>query len=283
MTSHVLHYGLADNIATLTLNNASTRNALSRDFWQDIKSIVAEIEDDDTVRVIVLRAEGPHFSSGIDRKMLSSLFQKRPELERGRRRNIFREMVLDLQESISILEKSTVPVIAAIQGACIGGAFDLVSAVDCRFATQDAYFNLKETELGFVADLGILQRLPHLIPPGLARELAYSSRSFGADEALRHGFVNNVFATKHEMDTAVYKVAQTIAERSPLAIYGTKEAFKYGSDHSVDDALKHMALWQSGMALTDDVGVAVKAMANKELPKFPDMPKNAPLYPKPTS
>jgi len=280
MTTPVLHFEVNDNIAVLTLDNPSTRNALSRSFWSDIKQVMATISQDSSVRVVILRAEGPHFSSGIDRAMFTTLFKERPEIEIGRRRDIFRRMVLDLQESINVLETCDVPVIAAVHGACIGGALDLICAADFRFSTEDTYFCVKETELGFTADLGVLQRLPRLIPPGLARELAYTSRLFKSDEALRHGFVNNVFSSKADMDDAVKQLAGTIASRSPLAIYGTKEAFKYGADHNIDDALKQMAVWQSGMAITEDVSVAVGAMADKSVAYFRDYPKTTALYPK---
>ena len=278
MSPTAFKFKIDKGIAILTLDTPQTHNALARAFWSEIKDVFAHIAVNDTVRVVVIKAEGKHFSSGIDKAMLSSLFADRPELEEGRRRDVLRRMVLDLQESINVLETCDVPVLAAIQGACIGGALDLICAADCRFATSDAFFCVKETELGFTADLGVLQRLPRLIPEGVARELAYSGRKFTAEESLRHGLVNTVYDTKEALDAAVDALAAQIAARSPLAIFGTKQAFRYSADHTLADALQQMALWQSGMALTTDVPIAVSAQQQRQKPLFQDMPKQAPLY-----
>lgn len=278
MTTSVLHYEIKDNIARLILDHANTRNALSRPFWDDMKTVMAEIAQSNEARVVVLQAKGPHFSSGINLEMLYGFFKERPDIEIGRRRDIFRRMVLDLQESITVLETCDVPVIAAIQGACIGGALELVCAADFRIATKNAFFSVKETEFGFPADLGALQRLPRLIPPGLARELAYTSRKFKADEALQHGFVNSLHDDNDALDQAVDALAKTIAARSPMAIQGTKEAFRYSANHSVEDSLRQMAVWQSGMAITDDVNTAIEAMEAKKPPLYRDYPKTTPLY-----
>lgn len=280
MNYRSFHYAEDGGVALLTLDDEGTRNALSALFWREIKDVFAEIARTSTVRVVVLRAEGPHFSSGIDRAMLASLFAPRPELEEGRRRDLFRRMVLDLQDSINVLEACDVPVLAAIQGACIGGALDLICAADCRFAADEAFFCVKETELGFTADLGVLQRLPKLVPPGIARELAYSSRAMKAQEALSHGLVNSVYSNKAKLDEAVMALAKTIAARSPLAITGAKDAFRYGAEHNTQDALKQMAVWQAGMALTNDVQKAVSAAAHGDVPEFDNMPRAVSLFPK---
>ena len=176
-----------------------------------------------------------------------------------------------MQEAFTTLEKARMPVIAAIQGACIGGGVDMICAADMRFCTANAFFNIKETELGITADVGTLQRIQHVMPSGLARELAYSSRNLGADEALTSGFVNKVYADQNEMLKAVRALASDIAKHSPLAVHGTKEMLNYSRDHSVQDSLNHMATWQSGMLRTTDTHEAMKASKEKRDPKFDNL------------
>ena len=163
------------------------------------------------------------------------------------------------------------PVIAATQGACIGGGVDMICATDMRFCTSNAYFNIKETELGITADVGTLQRIQHVMPSGLARELAYSSRNLGAEEAAACGFVNKVYADQEQMLEAVRSLATDIARHSPLAVHGTKAMLNYSRDHSVEDSLNHMATWQAGMMKTPDIDEAMAAMSEKRTPKYANL------------
>jgi enoyl-CoA hydratase len=163
------------------------------------------------------------------------------------------------------------PVISAIQGACIGGGVDMICATDMRFCTSNAYFNIKETALGITADVGTLQRIQHVMPSGLARELAYSSRNMDALEAQSCGFVNKVYADQEEMLTAVRALATDIASHSPLAVHGTKTMLNYSRDHSVQDSLNHMATWQAGMLQATDTREAMHANKEKRDPKFDNL------------
>ena len=166
----------------------------------------------------------------------------------GRMAENLRRVVLQLQDTLSSLEKVRLPVLAAVHGGCIGGALDLVCAADSRYCTSDAYFTIKETELGMTADVGTLQRLPKLMPEGVVRELAYTGRKFGAEEAHhRLGFVNSVYETQEAMLEGVMSIAAQIAANSPLAVTGCKEMINFSRDHSVEDSLRYMATWQSGM------------------------------------
>ena len=163
------------------------------------------------------------------------------------------------------------PVISVIQGACIGGGVDMICATDMRFCTANAFFNIKETSLGITADVGTLQRIQHVMPSGLARELAYSSRNLEAAEAETCGFVNKVFKDHQEMHTAVRQLATDIAKHSPMAVHGTKAMLNYSRDHSVEDSLNHMATWQSGMLQAPDVNEALRANAEKRDPVFDNL------------
>jgi len=163
------------------------------------------------------------------------------------------------------------PVLMAAQGACMGATVDFASACDMRYCTKDASFSIYEINIGMVADLGTFPRLPYLIPHGLARELAYTGRRMLADEARSSGFVNQVFDSVEEMHKAVFAIAHEIADRSPLAVWGSKEMLNYGRDHSVADSLKHMAVWQAGMFQKPEILEAFKARAEKRPANFENL------------
>jgi enoyl-CoA hydratase len=159
-------------------------------------------------------------------------------------------------------------VLAAIQGGCIGGGVDLISTTDMRYCTQDAFFSIMEINIGMTADVGTLQRLPHLIPAGLMRELAYTGRRLEAEEAKNVGLVNAVYDSPEDMINGVMSIARDIAAKAPLAITGTKEMLNYTRDHSVDDSLRYMATWQAGMLSGPDMMEAITARQQKRAAEF---------------
>ena len=180
-------------------------------------------------------------------------------------------VTLDLQHTISCLEKARMPVISAIQGACVGGGMDLVTATDLRYCTKDAFFCIQEINIGMAADVGTLQRIPRLVPEGIVRELAYTGRRFVPEEALKHGLVNKIFESKEDMMKGVMEVAKDIASKGPLAIAGTKESLNYGRDHTTEESLNHIALWNNAMGIGDEMSVAFKAKAENKDPEFEDL------------
>jgi enoyl-CoA hydratase len=171
---------------------------------------------------------------------------KRPK-EAARRNEHLRQIVLQLQSIISSIEQARFPVLAAIQGGCIGGALDLVCACDCRYMSADAFASVEEAKLGLAADIGSLQRLPKLIGDGLARELAYTARRMPAEEALQWRLVNQVFDDAESLINGVMDIAAQMAKHSPMAIYSSKENLNYSRDHSVTESLRYQATWQAGM------------------------------------
>jgi enoyl-CoA hydratase len=176
-----------------------------------------------------------------------------------------------LQESFTAFEKARMPVLAAIQGGCIGGAVDMVTAADMRYASADAFFVIQEINIGMTADVGTLQRLPKIIPDGVARELAYTGRRMSAQRALEVGLVNQVFPTHEDLVAGVLEIANEIASKSPLAIWGTKEMLLYSRDHSVADSLNHIATWQTGMFQPSDMAESFMAKAEGRETNFPDL------------
>lgn len=268
------------HIATLTLTRPDARNAMNRAFWQQFPAAIRALDESGEVRVLIIKAEGKHFCAGMDLEVFT---QPDPHLfqgEAGRRAEAMRRLVQQLQACFSVLEAVRFPVIMAVQGGCIGGALDMVCAADMRFCTEDAYFTVKETALGMTADLGTLQRLPKLIPEGLARELAYTGRNFTAQEALASGFVNRVFNTREEMLTHVATLAAQIAAHSPLAITGCKQMLNYSRDHSVADSLNYMAAWQAGMFQPTDMMQTFSAKMAGQAPQFENLrPVTEPFSP----
>tara|TARA_B100000929_G_C15477465_1_gene409992 strand:+ start:142 stop:672 length:531 start_codon:yes stop_codon:yes gene_type:complete len=168
------------------------------------------------------------------------------------------------------MEESRLPILSAIQGACIGGGIDMVSATDLRYATKDAFFCIQEINIGMTADVGTLQRMPRFVPEGVVRELAYTGRNMSAAEAKERGFVNEIYGDQDEMLEAVFEIAGEIASKSPMAIWGTKRTLNYGRDHSVADGLEYIATWNAAMFDTDDMAEAFRASTENRDAEFPD-------------
>jgi enoyl-CoA hydratase len=181
------------------------------------------------------------------------------------------DLLGDMQSTFTKLETLRIPVIAAIQGGCIGGAVDMVTACCIRYATADAFFCIQEINIGMVADVGTLQRLPKLVPLGVVKELAYTGRRLPAQKALGYGLVNEVFDTQEAMVAAALQCAREIAAKPPVAIWGTKQVIHYTRDHSVEDSLRQMGWVQGAIWSNAHVGEAVAAMKEKRAGKFPDL------------
>ena len=257
-------------IAEVSLSRPTAINAMNTDFWNELPAIVNTLDNMGSVRVIILSAKGKHFTAGMDLQVFEGMTAEN-DLEPARAAEKQRRWIMALQDVFTALEKARMPVISAIQGACIGGGVDMICATDIRLCTHDAFFNIKETELGITADVGTLQRILHVMPSGMARELAYTSRNFGADEALKCGFVNNVYDSQEEMVSAAHKLARSMAKHSPMAVNGVKEMLNYSRDHSVSDSLNHMATWQGGMLQNQDIIEAINASKEKRAPTFDNL------------
>lgn len=270
MTYYHFKVDIADKVAQVAFNRPEKANALHMEAWLEMQSIFEALSSDDNVRVIVLSGEGKHFCSGIDLELLMSVSSFQSISCTAKRSEKIRAFILTLQDTISAIEKCSKPVMAAVHGGCIGGAVDIVSACDMRYCTNEAYFSIKEIDLGMVADIGTLQRLPKIISPAMVSEMAYTGRKVAGQEAQSIGLVNRSFESREALITGVAQVATTIASKSPISIRGTKEILRYTRDHSVDDSLNYMATWNAAMLLSDDLTEAFKATMEKRAPKFKD-------------
>ena len=261
---------LAGGIASVELNRPDKANAMNLAMWQELRTVFSWIDQTPAARVAVLTGAGKHFTSGIDLELLGGIRAQIADVCDGRQREKLRCLILDLQDTLTSLERCRKPVLAAINGACIGGGLDLICACDMRYCSADACFSVKEVYVGMTSDVGTLQRLPRLIGEGMARELAYTARNVSGAEAQVIGLVNRCYANAEEMQSGVWELARTIATKSPLAVRGSKEMLNYARDHSVADGLNYIATWNAAMLLSDDLGEALAAVRAKRPPQFRD-------------
>lgn len=268
---NTLTVNINHKVAHIVLNRPDSLNSMNVDFWHEFPRVIDDINNKSAARAIVISSTGKHFSAGMDLAVFSANGPN-DNIELGRKHDQLRRLVLKLQDCFSVLETARMPVLVAIQGGCIGGAVDMVTAADCRYCTQDAFFSIEETKLGMTADVGTLQRLPKLISIGLVKELAYTGRRMLAEEAKQAGLVNQVYDDQQTMITAVLAIAAEIAARSPLAVTGCKEMINYARDHTVQDSLQYMSVWQSGMFQPqNDMMEIFTAKAQNRAPEFAEL------------
>jgi len=263
---------IENKVAHIVLKRPEALNSMPRAFWNELPAIVADIDDNARARVIVISSTGKHFTAGMD----ISVFTDGEGIsasggDEWSRAEAFRQFVLTLQNSFSCLDNARMPVIAAIQGGCIGGGVDMTSACDIRYCTQDAFFQIAEINIGMTADVGTFPRLCKLIPEGWVRELAYAGRRLPAQRAKEIGLVNEIFETQAAMMEHVMALATEIAEKSPVAVAGSKRMINYARDHSQADGLDYIATWQAGMFSPPHMAEAFAAKSQKRPPKFPDL------------
>jgi enoyl-CoA hydratase len=261
---------LDGGVARVEFNRPARANALVMKMWHELGAAMRWVDETPAARVAILGGRGRHFTAGIDLGFLAELRGALGAPGPGRREEALRRIIVDLQATVSAIESCRKPVIAAIHGACLGGGVDIACACDLRYASADARFSVKEIELAIVADLGTLQRLPRIVGEGVARELVYTAREFGAAEALRLGFVSDVAEDAAALAARVEGVARAIAGRSPLAVRGVKATLNYGRDHGVAEGLAQVAALNASLLLAPDVTEAVTAARDQRSASFDD-------------
>ena len=259
----------SDHIAHLVLSRPEAMNTMNPAFWRELDAVLTQLHASSDARVLVISSTGRHFSAGMALDTFAGSITLDDQSAEGRAA-IF-DLLAGMQATFTKLETLRIPVIAAIQGGCIGGAVDLVTACCLRYATADAFFCIQEINIGMVADVGTLQRLPKLMPLAVVKELAYTGRKLNAAKALAYGLVNEVFDTPEAMLAGALQCAKEIAAKPPVAIWGTKQAVHYARDHSVDDALKQMGWLQGAIWSNQHVREAVTAMKERRAGSFPDL------------
>jgi enoyl-CoA hydratase len=264
---HCFSLTIDNHIAHLVLNQPDALNTMGPVFWRELDTVLTDLHQGNTARALVISSTGKHFSAGMALDTFASAIQMNDQSPEGRAAMF--DSLSDMQATFTKLEKLRIPVIAALHGGCIGGAVDMVTACCLRYASADAFFCIQEINIGMVADVGTLQRLPKLIPLAVVKELAYTGRRLQADQALQYGLVNAVLPTAGAALEAAMQCAREIATKPPVAIWGTKQAIHYARDHTVDESLAQMGWLQAAIWSNRHVGEAVTAMKGKRAGDFP--------------
>ena len=257
----------AGAVAHLQLNRPERMNTMTPAFFPAVRDAVRGLGDAGQTRALVISSTGKHFSAGMALDVFANddaVFS----VETARARLAFQESLRRLIDCFSALDEARFPIVCAIQGGCIGGALDLATACDIRLCSADAFFTLQEISIGMAADLGVLQRLPKLVPQGVAREMAYTGERLGAVRALAVGLVNDVLPDAAALLDRALALAHTIASKSPLAIAGSKLALNHARDHSTASALHQMTLLQSAIFDTGEMATAIAAWKAKATAEF---------------
>ena len=265
-----------DGVTRLTLSRPERMNTMTPAFFPALRDAVVRLNAEGRTRVLVIDSSGKHFSAGMALDVFGG-----DALTLGtrdaRRRLAFQDGLRQLMHCFDVIEQARFPVIAAIQGACVGGALDLACVCDLRVCSADAFFTVQEIHIGMAADLGVLQRLPKIVPPGVAREMAYTGERVGAERALQIGLVNAVLPNLDALQAHALKLAQAIAAKSPLAVAGSKLAINYAVDHPTADALQQMSLLQSAIFDIDEMATAIEAWKAKQSAPFEALTPVAPV------
>ena len=260
-----------NHVAHLVLNRPEQLNTMHPTFWRELDEVLTRLHQEGSARALVISSTGKHFSAGMALDTFAGAIQMDDQSPQGRAAMF--DLLADMQTTFTKLESLRMPVICAIQGGCIGGAVDMVSAACIRYASADAFFCIQEINIGMVADVGTLQRLPKLMPLAVVKELAYTGRRLPAAKAQAHGLVNEVFDTAEATLAAALQCASEIASKPPVAIWGTKQAIHYARDHSVEDSLRQMGWLQAAIWSNANVRESIAAMQARRNGEF------APLAP----
>jgi len=254
-------------VAHLRLARPERLNTLAPPFFGLLRDTVRALDAAGETRALLISSTGRHFCAGMALDVFGS-DDGLASTATPRGRLAFQASLRAMMDSFIALDMARFAVICAVQGGCVGGGLDLATACDIRLCSADAFFTVQEIAIGMAADLGVLQRLPKIVSPGVAREMAYTGDRLGADRALAVGLVNAVLPEPAVLLEAGLALARRIASRSPLAIAGTKLALNHARDHGTAEALEHMTLLQSAIFDTDEIARAIHAWKDKRDAEF---------------
>lgn len=258
----------ADHVATVTMIGPGKGNAMGPDFWSELPPIFADLDADPEVRAVVIAGSGKHFTYGLDLPAMAGDFGPVLAGAQAGPRSTFHDLIKRMQSGINAVADCRKPVVAAVQGWCIGGGVDLISAADIRYASADAKFSIREVKVAIVADMGSFARLPAIIGDGHLRELALTGKDIDAARAERIGLVNEVFADSDETTAAAHRTAQEIAANPPLVVHGIKTVLDHSRAAAVQDSLRYVAAWNSAFLPSEDLTEAITSVFEKRAPKF---------------
>jgi enoyl-CoA hydratase len=263
-----LRLDLQAPVATLWLDRPDARNAMNQAFFDDLPVAIQAINEAEAVRAVILAAEGPAFCAGLDLKAMAPALVDAGDGSAVEQRQALWRTIQTLQDALTAVGDCRVPVIAAVQGPCIGGGVDLITACDLRLASESATFAVRETQMAMVADLGTLQRLQQIVPQGHVADLVYTGRDIDADRAMRIGLVNDVSPDADALHDAAHTLAGRIAANAPLAVQGAKHVLKRQRKREVQDGLDYVALWNAAFLQSEDLSEALQAFRERRAPQF---------------
>lgn len=258
-------------VAQVTLIGPGPNNGMGPDFWAEMPRVMAELDADPEVRAVVFAGEGRNFSYGLDLMAMMPQFMeflpadKAPDASRNER---ILDFVETMRQAIDAVAAARTPSVAAIQGRCIGGGMDLISACDVRHGSADSTYSIREVKVGIVADMGTLGRLPHIIGQGLTRELALTGRDIDAETALRYGLVSNLADDAEGVLDSAHATAAEIADNPPLVVRGVREVLDRGIEGPIRESNRYVATWNAGFLASADMMEAITATLEKRAPDY---------------
>jgi enoyl-CoA hydratase len=255
-------------VGLITLNRPEKRNALSLALWNALDEAIRLAGEDEEARVILLRGEGKSFCSGLDISPESELTAALGGTPGASQKLNFFRLVRELQDIHTRLERLTRPTLAVIHGHCLGAGLELVLCCDFRLCSQETIFALPEAKLGLITDVGGLQRLPKIVGPGHAREMAFRGNQFDAARAQAVNLVNDVYADKETLDAKAMEMAEEIASNPPLAVQGAKEVMLFDEEVSLDQSLDYNAARSCMIVPSEDLFEAITAYTQKRKGEF---------------
>jgi enoyl-CoA hydratase len=259
----------ADGIAEVVLTGPGKGNAMGPAMFRELPEVFAELDRDDSVRVVILRGKGGTFTYGLDLLACEPILMPLVSAKNlAKERTQLLRLISEWQRSADLIERCSKPVIAAVAGPCVGGGIDLIAACDVRICSREAVFSVREVKVAIVADLGSLQRLPRIIGHGHTRELAFTGKNVDAERALRIGLVNDVFADEAALLEAARKMAREIADNPPLVVQGIKQVLSYGEERKMLDGERFAAVWNSAFLASNDLREALTAFKEKRPARF---------------
>jgi len=261
------------HVLQVEINRPTKRNAMNKAFWREMVDCFTIINKDKNVRVVIISGAGPIFTAGLDLSDHMDTFgTDNNNADIGRKGNAIREQLLAYQQSFTILNEIKQPVIAAVHSACVGGGVDLITACDIRICTSDAWFTIKEVDIGMVADVGTFPRLCKVIGnDSFVREISMTGRNVSSTEALTWGLVSHVYKDRETMYSEALKLAKQISNKSPIAIMGIKRMINYSRDHNTRDSLEYVAAWNMSMLQSVDTAESVTAQLSKRPPIYSNL------------
>lgn len=256
-------YHRQGHVGFITLNRPEKRNAMNWALWKALDESIGMAEEDGEGRVVLLRGEGKSFCAGLELDPANEVYKAIQEAHDASQKVHFYKMVRKIQEIHGRLEWLSKPTIAVIHGHCMGAGLELILCCDIRICSEETIFSLPEARFAIITDVGGLQRLPKVVGPGHAREIAFRGNTFDAEWSRTIHLVNHVFPDRHTLEAKAMEMAEEIAGNSPLAVQGCKEVFLFHEDGTLSQSLGYNAARSSMILPSQDVLEAMSAYTQK--------------------